>query len=230
MKSVYLVTLFLLVISFQNFNFVNLLDKKYFVDERSRVKHAREILGKGYRKSEASKAEGEKFIHVYLYDLVVKNLPDKHKKSAKRIVSAIIKESKAHKVDPIFIASIIQTESTFNPDARGLAGEVGLMQIMPATAKEVALKLKIRWRGPKTLLDPNNNIRIGTAYVSQLRGFFDNKPYRYISAYNVGPGKILKIEKTNDVPKFYSTKVLKYYEDFYKKIALAKVPNFIATN
>lgn len=228
MKSIYLVTVSILVVCFQNFNFVNLMDKKYFVDEQTRVSHAREILGKGYKKSEVSKVEGEKFFHVYLYDLVVKNLPEKHKKSANRIVKSIIKESKDRSIDPIFVASIIQTESTFNPEARGLAGEVGLMQVMPSTAKEIAERLKIRWRGPKTLLDPVNNIRIGTAYISQLRGFFDKKPNRYISAYNIGPGKILKIENVKDVPKFYSSKVLKFYEDFYKKIAVTRVPDNLA--
>lgn len=230
MKTLSLSSLIILAICFQNFNFVNLLDKKYFVDEQSRVSHAREILGKDYKKSDISKLEGIKFFHVYLYDLALKNLPAKHKKHSKRITKTIIKEAKAHGIDPVFIASIIQTESSFNPEARGLAGEVGLMQIMPSTAKEIAERLKIRWRGPKTLLDPVNNIRIGTAYVSQLRGFFENKPYRYMAAYNVGPGKILRIENSKDVPKFYSTKVMKYYEKFYKKVAITQVPDNLAAN
>jgi soluble lytic murein transglycosylase len=232
MKILSLLTLILLAVCFQNFNFVNLLDKKYFVDEQSRVTHAREILGKGYKKSDVSKLEGQKFFHIYLYDMALKNLPEKHKKQSNRIIKAIIKEAKAHSIDPVFIASIIQTESSFNPDARGLAGEIGLMQIMPSTAKEIAERLKIKWRGPKTLQDPVNNIRIGTAYVSQLRDFFGNNPLRYVAAYNVGPGKLLKIEnkKKNDIPKFYSSKVFKYYEDFYKKVSLSQIPDNLAAN
>lgn len=231
MKTLILIAPLLLIVCFQNFNFVNLMDKKYFVDEKSRVTHAREILGKKYKRSEMSKLEGEQFFHVYLYNLVNKGLPQKHKKNSKRVVKAIIKEATAHSIDPVFIASIIQTESSFNPEARGLAGEVGLMQIMPSTAKEIAERLKIHWRGPKTLLDPVNNIRIGTAYVSQLRDFFGNEPSRYISAYNVGPGKILKIEnKKMDLPKFYSTKVLKYYEEFYKKVVSSEMLNNLASN
>ena len=73
------------------------------------------------------------------------------------------------------------------------------------------------------------NIRIGTAYLSKLRGFFDKKPNRYITAYNVGPGKILRIENSNDLPKFYSSKVLKFYEDFYKKISAARIPHNLAS-
>ncbi|MBL7545262.1 MAG: lytic transglycosylase domain-containing protein [Bdellovibrionaceae bacterium] len=231
MKTLILIAPLLLIICFQNFNFVNLLDKKYFVDEKSRVNHAREILGKNYKKSDISKLEGEKFFHIYLYNLVNKGLPEKHKRHSNRLVKTIIAEATAHSIDPVFIASIIQTESSFNPEARGLAGEVGLMQIMPSTAKEIAERLKIRWRGPKTLLDPVNNVRIGTAYVSQLRDFFGNQPARYISAYNVGPGKILKIEnKKKDLPKFYSTKVLKYYEEFYKKVVSSQLLNNLAAN
>ena len=182
MKTLSLLSLVVLAICFQNFNFVNLLDKKYFVDEKARVTHAREILGTHYKKSDVSKLEGVKFFHIYLYDLALKNLPQKHKKYSNRITKAIIKESKLYGIDPVFIASIIQTESSFNPEARGLAGEIGLMQLMPSTAKEVAERLKIKWRGPKTLLDPVNNIRIGAAYISQLRGYFENKPYRYMAA------------------------------------------------
>ncbi len=230
MKTIYLIMLTVMVISFQNFTFVNLTNKKYFIDENTRVIHAKEILGKGYKKSEVSKVEGEKYFHIYLFDVVTQTLPKKHKKSSNRIVKAIIKEAKDHGIDPIFIASIIKTESSFNPEARGLAGEVGLMQLMPSTAKEIAERLKIKWRGPKTLLDPINNIRIGTAYISQLRGFFGNKPNRYISAYNAGPGKILKIENVKNVPKLYLTKVLKYYEDFYKKIAVIRIPDNLASN
>lgn len=219
------------MICFQNFNFVDLMDKKNFVDEASRVSHAKEIFGKKYRKSVASKVEGEKFFHVYLYDLALKKLPEKYKKDSNKIVATLINESKEHGIDPILIASIIQTESSFNPEAKGLAGEIGLMQIMPSTAKELALRMKIKWKGTKTLQDPVTNIRIGTRYIANLRGFFDKKPFQYLSAYNIGPGKILKrVENKKDLPKFYSTKVLKYYEEFYTKIATSQIPNNLANN
>lgn len=231
MKTLIFITLTVLVICFQNFNFVDLMDKKNFVDEEARVSHAKEILGKKYRKSLASKLEGEKFFHVYLYDLALKKLPEKYKKDSNRIVTTIINESREHGIDPVLIASIIQTESSFNPEAKGLAGEIGLMQIMPSTAQELAHRMKIKWKGNKTLQDPVNNIRIGTKYIANLRGFFDKKPFQYLSAYNVGPGKILKrVEHKKDLPMFYSTKVLKYYEEFYRKIAASQIPNNLAIN
>jgi soluble lytic murein transglycosylase len=230
MKYKLLLVLSLLLVFFQNFNFVNLFDKRYFIDEESRKVHAKEILGSKYKKSPAAKIEGEKFIHVYIFDIVQTRLPQKYKSKAKDITRTIINESKKHEIDPLFVMSVIITESSFNPEAKGLAGEIGLMQLMPVTGKDVALKMKLNWKGDKTLKDPIKNIRIGTAYLSQLRSYFENNPNRYISAYNSGPGKIRKIENKQDLPKFYSGKILKYYEQLYQKIVLNKVPDNLAYN
>lgn len=230
MKYYILAILTLCLVFFQNFNFVNMMDKKYFIDETSRKVHAKEILGKGYKKSPASKIEGEKFMHVYMYDIINDKLPKKYKAKAKDITKAIIAESKRHEIDPLFVMSIIMTESSFNPEARGSAGEIGLMQLMPDTGKDVAKKLKISWSKESTLKDPIKNIRIGTAYLNQLRTFFEHNPDRYISAYNSGPGKIMKIENKENLPTFYSSKILKYYEQLYKKIVLNKVPDSLAVN
>lgn len=230
MKYYTLAILTLVLALFQNFNFVNMMDKKYFIDEKSRKVHAKEILGKGYKKSPASKIEGEKFMNVYMYDLINEKLPKKYKSKAREITKAIISESKKHEIDPLFVMSIIITESSFNPEARGSAGEIGLMQLMPDTGKDVAKKLKIAWNKESTLKDPIKNIRIGTAYLNQLRNFFEHNPDRYISAYNSGPGRIRKIENKEDLPTIYSSKILKYYEQLYKNIVLNKVPDNLAVN
>ncbi|MCB0370452.1 MAG: transglycosylase SLT domain-containing protein, partial [Bdellovibrionales bacterium] len=200
-----------LIVLFQNFSFSNIFDKKYYIDETARKIHAKEILGKKYRKSAAAKLEDEKFIHVYIYDIVQNKLPKKYKKKATAITRTIINESKKHELDPLFVMSVIITESSFNPEALGSAGEVGLMQLMPFTGKDVANRVKIKWHGKRTLRDPIKNIKLGTAYLSQLRSFFENNPSRYISAYNSGPGKIKKISKSKNLPKFYPTRILKYY-------------------
>lgn len=220
----------LCLVFFQNFNFVNMMDKKNFIDEKSRKIHAKEILGKSYKKSPASKIEGEKFMHVYMYDIINDRLPKKYKSKSKEITKTIIAESKKYEIDPLLVMSIIITESSFNPEARGSAGEIGLMQLMPDTGKDVASKLKIPWSKERTLKDPVKNIRIGTAYLSQLRSFFEHNPERYISAYNSGPGKIRKIENKEDLPKLYSSKILKYYEQLYKNIVYNKVPDNLAVN
>ena len=96
------------------------------------------------------------------------------------------------------------------------------MQLMPATAEYIAKKINMKFHGAKTLRDPIKNIKLGAAYFNYLREKFDNKAYRYVPAYNVGPGKITKVEHRKDIPKIYSEKVIKHYESFYKKIATAQ--------
>lgn len=230
MKYKILLILTMLIIFFQNFSLVNILDKKYFIDEAARKNHAQEILGTKYNKSLASQFEGERFMHVYIFNIVQEALPAKYKKKANLISKAIITEAKKHELDPLFLISIIFTESSFNPEARGSSGEIGLMQLMPNTGKEVAQKFKIPWSGVKTLKNPINNIRVGAAYLNQLRDFFNKKPHRYITAYNSGPGKIRKIENLKDLPKFYSTKILKHYEQFYELMIASKIPKNLAIN
>lgn len=230
MKTKIIIMLAITAFFFQNFSFVNLLDKKFLIDEPARKTHAQEILGKKYRKSALSKIEGEKFLHVYIYDIVNQRLPKKFKNKSKDITKAIIQESKKYEMDPLFIMSVIATESSFNPEAKGTSGEIGLMQLMPETGKEVAQKVKEHWQGTVTLKDPIKNIRIGAAYLNQLRNYFDNNPNKYISAYNSGIGKIRKIAKNEDLPKIYPTKILKYYEALYKKIVSNKVPDNLAIN
>lgn len=230
MKNSLIFLLLIIPLFFQNFLISNLFDKKLFIDEKSRKNHAKEILGNGYHTSSASKLEGEKFFHIYLFDIVQSKLPVKYKKKAKEITKSIIQESKKFQIDPLFVVSLIFTESSFDPEARGLAGEIGLMQLMPTTGKEVAKRINVSWKGAKTLKDPVKNIIIGTAYLGQLRDYFENNPPRYISAYNSGPGRIKKIEKIKDLPHFYSTKILKHYENFYKKMASNKVPDSLAFN
>ncbi|MBN8536180.1 MAG: lytic transglycosylase domain-containing protein [Deltaproteobacteria bacterium] len=230
MKNSLLFLLSIIPLFFQNFLISNMFDKKLFIDEKSRKNHAKEVLGNSYHKSSASKLEGEKFFHIYLFDIVQSKLPIKYKQKAKEITKSIIQESKKFQIDPLFVVSLIFAESSFNPEARGLAGEIGLMQLMPTTGKEVAKRINVSWKGSKTLKDPVKNIIIGTAYLGQLRGYFENSPPRYISAYNSGPGRIKKIEKIKDLPHFYSTKILKHYENFYKKMASNKVPDSLAFN
>lgn len=222
--------LFSLLIFFQNFSFASLYNRKFQVDEKSRLSHAKEIMGVKYKSSSVSKLEGEKFIHLYLHDVVQQGLPMEFKLQSKKIVETLISESKKHKIDPIFLVSIIKTESSFNPNARGTSGEIGLMQLLPATAKDIAFQISLPWKGHKTLENPINNIKIGAAYISQLRDLFERKPLRYISAYNSGPGRILKIEEGDKVPKFYKSKVLRNYESFYNQMASFRAPKDLAVN
>ncbi len=83
------------------------------------------------------------------------------------------------------IKSIISRESSGNPKARGKAGEIGLMQILPATAAQYGIK-------PEQLADPEINRQAGTRYMSDLLKRFKGNEYLALMAYNSGPERVAK--------------------------------------
>ena len=58
-------------------------------------------------------------------------------------------------------------------DVRSRAGAVGLMQLMPATGRQVAREVKIAYSGIDTLTDPNDNILLGTTYLGSMVARYD---------------------------------------------------------
>lgn len=216
---------------YQNFAFKGLAPKNIKeVDEKARLEHARELLGKYYRRSSVASTEGLQHVNIHIYNQVHARLPKKFKKKSGKIVKAIISESKKHDFDPVFVMAVIRTESSFNPLAKGSVGELGLMQLRPETAEWIAQKAGLRWKGPKTLKDPVQNIRIGVAYLAFLRDYFDSAAYKYLSAYNVGPTKLKKLFEAETRPKEYSTKVMKHYEEFYGEMTVFVNLTDIASN
>lgn len=96
--------------------------------------------------------------------------------------------------DPILILSIIREESYFNPKAQSQAGASGLMQLMPATAKEAAAISGITFDNNNLLFDPDINIRLGNVYFSRLKKSLLGKDFLAVLAYNGGMGSVLKWE------------------------------------
>ena len=97
------------------------------------------------------------------------------------IISAL---SEAHGVDPLLVRALIQVESNYQPRARSSKGAMGLMQIMPATAREY------RVRNP---YDPRTNIEVG---ITRLKDLLDRwgAVDLALAAYNAGEGAVQKFQ------------------------------------
>jgi soluble lytic murein transglycosylase len=107
--------------------------------------------------------------------------------------------------------------------ARGSHGEIGLMQLKPDTAKWIAHSSGIKWRGPATLENPVENVRLGVAYVSQLREKTSGFAGKYVSAYNLGFAKMSRMYKTANKPHEYSLRVMKNYKEFYTQMVASRL-------
>lgn len=185
--------------------------------------HAKELLGKYYSHSAVRMArlwtDHSKALNRYVKELVTRSLRAQYKDQAVKLSRVIIEESARHGFDPIFLVAFIQNESSFNPNARGSVGELGLMQITPDTASWISQKSGIPYRGPATLKDPIQNIRLGCAYLSYLRKHFEFHGRLYLAAYNMGPKNVDRALEKQIWPEDYASRVMERYVGFYRGIA-----------
>lgn len=117
----------------------------------------------------------------------------------------IEKYSVEYNVDPLFITAIIKVESDFNPNAKSKKGAIGLMQIMPSTAKEIAEKyLSINGFSQDKIYEPELNIRLGVYYVKILSEMFNNNTNLVLASYNAGLGNVQKWQQENPIIEYDS--------------------------
>lgn len=188
------------------------------VRNTNRIEHARELMGTSYKKSIVSKFEKRKDIEKTIYEVVKARLPKAYKSKASVVAKTIIEEASKNALDPYFVMAVISGESSFNPLAVGPVGEIGMMQIRPATGEWLSELQKKKWKGEKTLKDPVENIKLGTAYLAWLRSKFEGHGQLYLAAYNMGPKSVKKAVAKNIYPKDYPIHVMKRYLAFYKEI------------
>lgn len=184
----------------------------------SREAHARELLGKSYSNSIANVNSNGKELTNSLRKLIYKSLPKKYKSKTTEIHNVILSESAKYNFDPFFLMAVIQNESSFNPMAKGTSGEIGLMQILPTTAKWLAKKFKMKWNNKYDLENPVFNIKLGAIYLNKLRSKFNNHGQLYLAAYNMGPRNVRKALKRRVMPRDYAFAVMKRYFAFYKQL------------
>lgn len=98
--------------------------------------------------------------------------------------------SRINDVEWAFINAIIRQESRFDERARSHAGARGLMQLMPATAKETARKAGVSHQLGWLTSKPDHNIYLGSRYLKQMVARYDGNYAMAAAAYNAGPGRV----------------------------------------
>ncbi|NNF40910.1 MAG: transglycosylase SLT domain-containing protein, partial [Woeseiaceae bacterium] len=98
--------------------------------------------------------------------------------------------SSAASISPTWAYGIARSESLFMRDVRSSAGAIGLMQLMPATGREVARGIRLRYSGLATLTNPESNIRLGTSYLGQMAKRYSGNAVLATAAYNAGPHRV----------------------------------------
>ncbi len=92
------------------------------------------------------------------------------------------------KIDPLWVMAIIKVESSFQPKAQSSRGALGLMQILPSTAREIAPEIGVEFQNDADLTDPDINLHLGVYYLTKLQQTFPEDDVAVLSAYNAGPG------------------------------------------
>ena len=113
-----------------------------------------------------------------------------------RVYDDLIEEHcRTHSVRPDLVRAVMQVESGFNPRARSPKGAMGLMQLMPATARQF---------GVQDPYNPAENVRGGVAYLRELLDRYQDKEELALAAYNAGPGAVDKYGES--VPPYRETR------------------------
>lgn len=99
-----------------------------------------------------------------------------------------------------WVYAVIRQESAFDPGIASHAGAVGLMQLMPPTAREVAMKAGFAEPEQLNLTDPALNISLGAAYLAEMQRRFDGHPLLATAAYNAGPTAVTRWLPEKPVP------------------------------
>jgi len=188
------------------------------IEKEARLVHAKELLGKHYKNSFVKSGEQIDQVATYIEKWVNKGLPKKWKKRSQEISRTICSEAAKYDLDPIFVLSMIEAESSVNPESLGPFKEQGLMQLKKETAQWIAKKMNIKIKGEIQLTNPELNIKLGVAYIAWLRNQFNAQSQYYLAAYNMGATNVKRALSKDIKPKDYPIHVMKRYLAHYEEL------------
>jgi soluble lytic murein transglycosylase len=119
--------------------------------------------------------------------------------------------------------AIIRQESNFDPVAESPAGALGLMQLMPATARATAKALKLGYDKRRLTRDPLYNVRLGSAYLNGLVEDFNGSYIMAAAAYNAGPSRARQWARTYGDPRAAGVDAI----DWIESIPFSETRNYV---
>ncbi|MBH0113798.1 lytic transglycosylase domain-containing protein [Novosphingobium sp. YJ-S2-02] len=126
-------------------------------------------------------------------------------------------------VDWTMVHALTRQESQFAQNAISHAGARGLMQLMPATAREQAGKMGLSYNQSALIEDPVYNVRLGDGYFARMMDYFGGARPLAIAAYNAGPGNVNKWLRANGDPRTGSVEWL----DWIEQIPIYETKNYV---
>ena len=114
----------------------------------------------------------------------------------------ILRWSQERQLNPMLVSALIRQESRFEPEIGSSAGALGLMQVMPATGKEVARQIGLQ---NYSLTNPEDNVNIGTFYLDFTHRKYNDNSMLAVASYNAGPHRVAQWVSRyglNDVDEF----------------------------